>query len=178
MIFFFIRITCQLDVVLILRRDILSWLLLGVKELNKINQLCSRKKTMILAKFTQVYQWVGPDEVEVTKNFQAINNCLFLDFGMLSLVLVSTVTVVCPSAWLQINWVTYSLVMNFIEQWRWWGGWWWWWWWRWWWCPGHYWGNKYISSTIWVRMYSYFLVPNVMVKNIKFEIHRTCASAE
>ena len=53
---------------------------------------------MILAKFTQVYQWVGPDEVEVTNNFQAINNCLFLDFGMLSLVLVSTVTVVCPSA--------------------------------------------------------------------------------
>ena len=98
LIFLFILITCQLDVVLILRRDILSWLLLGVKELNKINQLYSRKKTMILAKFTQVYQWVGPDEVEVTNNFQAINNCLFLDFGMLSLVLVSTVTVVCPSA--------------------------------------------------------------------------------
>ena len=53
---------------------------------------------MILAKFTQVYQWVGPDEVEVTKNFQAINNCLFLDFVMVSLVLVSTVTVVFPSA--------------------------------------------------------------------------------
>ena len=53
---------------------------------------------MILAKFTQVYQWVGPDEVEETDSFQAINNYLFLDFGMLSFVLVSMVTVVCPSA--------------------------------------------------------------------------------
>ena len=53
---------------------------------------------MILTKFTQVYQCIGPDEVEETDSFQAINNYLFLDFGMLSFVLVSTVTVVCPSA--------------------------------------------------------------------------------